>query len=158
FAIPFALKQAVQNPGSVATTNKVLELVSDIYTQDDQGRPRTLSREQLEMFMPKFLLDQPRIFAGWDQGGDPRFLTFQGMTPFDVLSTFTLQDKQGRIDWRATAEKSLGGMFTPLIKVPVELLANKEFFTQRVIDDATGGRGKLRGVKDTMLDAVLPQP
>jgi hypothetical protein len=158
FALPFALKQAVQNPGSVATTNKVLELVSDIYSQDDQGGPRTLNREQLEMFLPKFLLDQPRIFWGWDPEGNPQFSTFQGMSPFDVLSTFTLQDNHGMIDWGATAEKSIGGLLTPILKVPAELVANKEFFTQRVIDEAGGGRGRLRDVKDTNLDLVIPEP
>ena len=118
FALPFALKQASQNPGSVTAINKTLELISDIYSADDQGGPRTLSREQLEMFMPKFLIDQPRIFTGWDPSGNPKFSTFQGMTPFDILSTFTLQDNHGTIDWGATAEKSIGGLLTPILKGP----------------------------------------
>jgi hypothetical protein len=159
FALPFALKQAVQNPGSVTTVNKTLELISDIYGADDGPEgpvPRTLSREQLEMFMPKFLMDQPRIFWGWGPDENPKFSTFQGMTPFDVLASFTLQDRYGKIDWRATAEKSMAGLLTPLLKIPAELLANKEFFTGRVIDEAGGGRGRLRDVKDTNLDMVLP--
>jgi hypothetical protein len=159
-ALPFVLKETLANPGAPSTLNKVAELMGELLTGDKDGQPVTLMPAQREIFGRSFLVEQPRILRGLDKDGKANFLTFNNMTPFDVLSLFTVTKKNGEMDWKATAEKTILGALTPFLKVPAEVVANREFFTQKVIDDARGygGKGRLGAIRDTALDAALPEP
>jgi hypothetical protein len=157
-ALPLVLRTVVENPAAPASLNKVADLLGRLVSGDEKGEPATLSQAEREIFGRSFLVDQPRIFKGFDPSGNPLFNVFNNLTPFDVLSIFTVTKKNGEVDWQRTAEKNIGGMITPFLKVPAELLANREFFTGKIIQDARGGAGRLGKVKDTQLDVILPEP
>lgn len=155
-ALPLVLRTTLESPGAPAGVNKVAELIGNLVTGDKDGNPVTLSQADREIFGRSFLIEQPRIFKGLDASGNLLFNTFSNLTPFDTLSLFTVTRKNGEIDWQRTAEKSVGGMLTPFLKIPAEVLANRDFFTGRVIEAASGGAGRLGAIKDKQLDAVIP--
>src|SRR5262249_53797762 len=140
-ALPLVLKTTLENPSAPATLNKVAGLIGDLVSGDKDGNPVTVSQADREIFGRSYLVDQPRVFKGFDAEGKLLFNIFNNLTPFDVLSIFSVTRKNGEIDWQRTAEKTIGGMLTPFLKIPAELLANREFFTDKVISDARGGVG-----------------
>ncbi|HKX29349.1 MAG TPA: hypothetical protein VJ302_16755 [Blastocatellia bacterium] len=158
-AIPFVLRETLENPGAAATANKVSELIGKVVSGDEKGQPATLSPAEREIFGRSYLIDQPRIYTGMDKDGRALFNIFNNITPFDALSLFTVTRKDGEIDYRRTAEKNILGMLSPFLKIPAEVIANRDFFTGKVIEDARGygGKGRLGSVKDTALDRVLPE-
>jgi hypothetical protein len=159
-ALPTMLKTTLENPGAPATLNKVADLMGQLFTGDKDGQPVTLTQAQREVFGRNFLIEQPRVFRGFGQDGKAIFNMFSNVTPFDVLSLLTVTQKNGEIDWKRTAEKTIMGALTPFLKIPAELISNREFFNDKVIADARGygGKGRLGAVKDKALDAVIPEP
>lgn len=160
-AVPLVLRTTLENPGSAATLNKVADLAGRLISGDKDGQPATLSQADREIFGRSFLVEQPRVFKGFDTEGNALFNVFNNLTPFDVLSIFTVtKGKNGEIDWLRTAEKTIGGMLTPFLKIPAEVVANRDFFKDEVIKDARGygGAGKLGKIKDKALDQVIPEP
>lgn len=159
-ALPFVLKNAIESPASGATANKVMELIGDLVSGDDNGQPVNLTKAQREIFGDSFLVEQPRLFRGLDKDGAAVFNTFSNVTPFDVLTLLTPTKKNGEIDLKRTAEKTILGMLTPFLKIPAELAANREFFSDKVIADARGyaGAGRTKLVPDSLLSQALPEP
>jgi hypothetical protein len=157
FALPFALKETLENPAAPATLNKVAELFSDLLVGEN-GEPSTLTQAQRELFGESFLIDQPRIYRGLDKDGKAVFNAGSNFSPFEVFSLFNVVRDNGELDLAATARKTIGGALTPFIKIPAELVLNREFFTDKVIEDARGygGAGKTSIGKDSALAQAIP--
>jgi hypothetical protein len=157
-AIPFALKQSMENPSAPGTMNKIGQLVGDLFSVDDNGNPTTLTPEQRRLFGKNYIVDHPRIYKGMDKDGNAVFNTFNNISPYDVLTLLTAVEKNGEVDVRRTFEKQLIGIVTPFLKMPVELLANKNFFTSQVIDNAKK-QGTVWNVgKAEAINNILPEP
>lgn len=154
FAIPFVFKQAMKQPGTVATSEKFVKLLEKLFTNQQ------LNPKERDIFGDTFLVETPRVYSGFDKDGKATFNVFNNLTPLDVLSFF-VYDKRGNIDYERTAEKSVLAAITPFIKVPLEMLMpnnkggrGRVFFTQQTLEDAA----KLGDVNDATLFKVLPQP
>lgn len=148
FAIPFVLKKTLEKPGDVATINKFADLVGKLAGGDGED----LSPQEREIFGQSYLVEQPRVYRGKDPQGRLTFNVFNSLTPFDVIDMIVRNPVTGAVDFKRTAEKSMLAQVTPFLKVPLEVAANREFFTGRPIERA-GGIGQ---VSDESLAAALP--
>jgi len=146
FAIPFALKTVAAKPGNAATANKVVGLMEKLF----EGEP--LTPAERDTFGTTYLVEQPRVYKGLDKEGKAGFNVFNSMTPFDVLSIM-VSDKKGNLDIPRTIEKSILGAMTPFLKVPLEQVMNKQFFSGRTLESA-GKLGELD--KEGQITNVLP--
>jgi hypothetical protein len=153
FAIPTVLKGIVKKPGQPITANKVVNLMEKFFN----GEGLTPAEQEA---IPGFILEQPRVYTGFDKEGKAGFSVFNGLTPFDAISLLVTR-KDGSTDIPRSVEKSVLGAFTPFLKVPAELLIRNEkgnrgfnFFTGKTLEEA----GKLKGIDpDSRLHTVLPQ-
>lgn len=145
FAIPFVLKETVKHPGEAVTGQKALKLLEKLYSSD------TLTPAEQQTFGESFIVDQPHLFKGFDKDGKAEFNIFNNLTPLDALSLLVF-DKEGNVDYKRTVEKSVLAQFTPFLKVPIELIADKNFFTGQTLDKA----GRLGDINQSTISAVIP--
>ncbi len=153
FGIPAVLKNVITKPGQAVTANKVVNLMEKLFAGE------SLTPAEQETFGSSFVVEQPRVYTGFDKEGKAGFNIFNSLTPFDVLS-LVVRKKDGGIDYNRTAEKSVLAAMTPFLKVPAELLIRNDkgergfnFFTGRTLDNA-GKLGKLDS--DSKLNTILP--
>lgn len=146
FAIPLVLNNAITQPGNAATAQKVVKLFEKMFTGD------SLTPAERDTFGDTYLVEQPRLFNGFDKSGKAGFNILNNFTPFDTLSLLEY-GKDGSVDYRRTAEKSILAAMTPFLKVPLEEIVGKQFFTGAVMSKA-GRMGALD--KEGQIDAVLP--
>jgi hypothetical protein len=149
FAIPLVLKSALTQPGIIATTDKVIRVMDKLLNSENPDD--MLSEAEREIFGKTFIFEQPRIGLGFDKDGKKKFNIFNNMTPLDTLNFF-VEDRQGNIDVQRTVEKSFLAMLTPFIKLPVENLIDKQFFSNRTLAQAA----RLGDLSQSTLSAILP--
>ena len=151
FAIPFVLKQTLQQPGNLATIEKLMRTTEKLLLTGEELNPA-----EVDTFNQKgenFILEQPRLLSGFDQSGTATLNLLNNLTPYDVLN-LSVYDKQGEIDIKRSAEKVFLAAMTPFLKVPIETLANKDFFTDRTIQEAYE---KIPGNLDEKIGGAIPQ-
>lgn len=144
FAIPFVTKSLVTKPGNALTGEKLMRLMEKMMTKD------SLTPAEQES-IPGYIIEQPRVFSGFDKDGKAYFNIFNNMSPLDALSLL-VHDKYGNIDYQRTMEKTVFAQITPYLKVPFELAAQKNFFTGQALEKA----GKLGDVNESTMSAVIP--
>lgn len=149
FAVPLVLRSALTQPGTAATTDKVIRVMDKLLNSENPTD--TLTDAEREIFGKTFVFEQPRIGRGFDKDGKMKFNIFNNMTPLDTLS-FIVTDRKGDVDVQRTVEKSMLAMLTPFIKLPVENLVDKEFFTGRTLEQAS----RLGNLSESTIAAVLP--
>jgi len=131
FAIPFALKKAMNEPGTVAAANKLTGLMERLLT----GEGDNLSPSERAILGDSYLIEQPFIYTGFDKEGKAKFNILNNMTPLDAISLMVYDNKTGDFDPKRTVEKSLLAALTPFIKVPLETAIDKNFFTGRTVSE-----------------------
>jgi hypothetical protein len=150
FAIPFVLKSTLQQPGNVATLNKLMATMEKLLISGEELTPA-----EVDIFNQKgqnYLLEQPRLLAGFDKNGTATLNILNNFTPWDVLNLFTY-DKEGNLDIARTAEKSVLAALTPFLKIPLTVALNRDFFTGRTIQEVS----KIPGNLENNIGLVLPQ-
>jgi hypothetical protein len=154
FAIPFVLKNLMNQPGNIATGEKFVQLMERLLVSPED----TLNPSEREIFGDSLLVEQPHIYVGFDKTGQAKFNIFNNLTPLDVLSFFVYDRKTGQLDVERTAQKSVLAAITPFLKVPLEVAVDKNFFSGRTISDG-GSLGDLSGGNlDFVMSSVLPDP
>lgn len=146
-AIPLVLQSLATRPGNVASAQKIVNLMEKLIVDDTEQ----LSPAEREIFGDSFLIEQPRLFTGFDNTGKAKFNVFNNMLPLDALSLF-VYDKDGDLNVGRTVEKTFLAALTPFIKVPLESAINKNFFTGRTVEEG----GKL-GDLSNGISTILPQ-
>lgn len=147
FAIPFVLRNLVERPGNVSTGQKFVQLMEKLLVDDkDQLTPG-----EREIFGSSFLVEQPRVYTGFDNTGKAKFNVLNNMTPLDVFSLFSYDKATGELDLQRTAQKGVLAALTPYLKIPLESAINKQFFSGKAIEEA----GKLGNLKDS-IGYILP--
>ncbi len=134
FAVPLLLKGTMENPGAIATTQKLVNVMEKYLSSGQELTP-----DDREIFIGgngtkgSYLLDQARVYAGFDEENKMTFNVFNNMTPLDVFKGIQYKS-DGSVDLQRTAELNVLTILSPFIKMPMELAANRNFFTDRVID------------------------
>lgn len=149
FALPFIFKQGLKQPGNPATIEKVVRTMEKLLVT---GEP--LNPSEANVFNEKgnnFVLEQGHLLTGFDKEGKANVNILNNLTPFDIVNFF-VTDQDGNLDYEATAKKSIYGAMTPFIKMPISALADKDFFTDKTIAQAS----KLGNV-EASLGQILPQ-
>lgn len=123
FAIPMVLKNVVTQPGNAVTADKVVKLLGKMFSGDSMTPAEQES-------LPGYLLEQPRVYQGFDKDGKVGFNVLNNLTPFDSINLF-VHDEKGNIDYRRSVEKSVLAAMTPYLKVPLET----------ILPNGKGGRG-----------------
>lgn len=146
FAIPLVLKSAITKPGNILTGQKFLGLLEKLVTD----KTESLSPSEQESIAP-YVLEQPKLYTGFDKDGKANFNILNNMTPLDSLNLL-VYDKNNELDWKRTMEKVVLAQVTPFIKVPLELIEDKNFFTGQTLDKAR----RLGDINDSTLSIVIP--
>jgi hypothetical protein len=87
--------------------------------------------------LPGYLLEQPSAFAGFDDRLKAAFRTFNGFNFMDMLNSVQLSDN-GEFDPERTMLHGALAQLTPFMKLPLEVLMQKNFFTGRSLDAMRG--------------------
>jgi hypothetical protein len=139
FALPGVFKSLATKPGVALTTDKTFKLFEKLLVSGD-----SLSPAEQEIFGDSFLVSQPRIFSGFDKEGKATFNVLNSMTPLDVINLLEY-NKDGSLNIQRSAEKGVLATITPFIKVPLETVLDKNFFTGKTLENA----GKLGDLSKT---------
>lgn len=141
FAIPFVLKNTLSRPGNFATLDKLMQTVEKLWVSGE-----ALNEGERHIFNEKgnnYLLEQPIQLTGFDDKGKATLNILNNLTPYDVINLM-VYDKEGEIDIGRTSEKTFAAAITPFLKVPMEALWDRDFFTGKTIDQASR-MGDVRG-------------
>lgn len=139
FALPAVFKSLATKPGVSLTTDKTFKLFEKLLVSGD-----SLSPAEQEIFGDSFLVTQPRVFSGFDKEGKATFNVLNSMTPLDVINLLEY-NKDGSLNIQRSAEKGVLATMTPFIKVPLETVLDKNFFTGKTLESA----GKLGDLSKT---------
>lgn len=129
FAIPL-VASLIKEPGRAVTLKKITESFFEVWQDIAGGKKLT---EQQRQVLPGLLLEQPSVFEGIDTT-DPNnkqtgiFRTFNNFTFTDMLSLVKTK-VDGSIDVGGTVQKATLAQVTPVIKMPLEYLYDRNFFT-----------------------------
>lgn len=132
FAVPLMTRAAVNAPGRVANAAKAGQTLMEMFGKFHEGEKLN---DAERASIPGWLIEQPFTFAGWDQEMNARFKTFNNYSPLDVFS-FMQATENGDVDIKASLLHASMAQLTPIIKVPLEWLEGRDFFTGRALDDA----------------------
>ena len=139
FALPLVFQTAATKPGVALTTDKTFKLFEKLLISGD-----SLSPSEQEIFGDSFLVSQPRVYRGFDKEGKATFNVLNSLTPLDVINLLEY-NKDGSLNIQRSAEKGVLATLTPFIKVPLESIIDKNFFTGKTLQDA----GKLGDLSKT---------
>jgi hypothetical protein len=131
FAIPLVTRAAINAPGRILNIKKAAENFFSAWNGIASGE--TLNDSE-RAAIPGFLLEQPNVFERFDEKQSAVFRTFNNFTPLDVMG-FTRVDENGSFDVRNTLIQGGLAQMTPFIKVPLEWLMKREFFSNRVLKE-----------------------
>src|ERR1043166_7983565 len=87
-------------------------------------------------------MEQPNAFVGYDPEHKALFNTFNNFGPMDIFGTI-VEDAAGDIDVHKTLIKSGLAQLAPWLKLPLEYMYGKSFFTDKAIspeDNPRAGR------------------
>lgn len=119
--IPLQVSMLIQNPGKFTPIAKVKRAVE--VSQQDKPMDENL--------LPPWMQEGYTLFFGEDGKGMQRFFNLEGFLPAIDLT------KIGSLDRAAELPFELA---SPLLKTPVELIANYDFFFERQISEFEGQR------------------
>lgn len=147
FAIPFVLQQLVKKPSAALTVDKTFKLFEKLIVKGE-----SLNESERDIFGSSFLIEQPRLFKGFDKEGKATFNLLSNLSPIEAISLIKY-DKNGEVDLQKTSEQTIFAAITPFLKIPVELAVNRNFFSQQVIDKG-GSLGNID--PESKLTNILP--
>lgn len=156
FAIPFVLKQTLQQPGNVATIEKVMRTMEKLLISGEELNPAEV--DTFNQTGNNYILEQPRLLSGFDKTGTATLNLMNNLTPYDVLNLLTY-NTDGEIDYARTAEKTFLAATTPFLKIPLTLLTKRDFFTGNVVsfDKSKDESSKISGNLDETIGKAIPQ-
>jgi len=134
FAIPQVLRTLVRQPGNAATTNKIVNLMEKLIVPDAEK----MSEAERETFGDTLLVEQPRLFTGFDKEGRANFNIFNNFSPLDALSLMVYDQKTDKLDLERTVQRTFLAALAPYLKIPLEMAIGQNFFTGKALE--TGGR------------------
>lgn len=155
FTLPLAADVATTKPGRLLNTSRGMKMFFGAWNKI-QGGEQLNDAERHSI--PGWILEQPSTFAKFGLDGRAHFNAFTNWTPLDALSFMEPGDSE-RSAVEKTVQKTVLSMMTPVIKLPLEHAMNRNFFTGRVLKDATRIKDRL-GNNSTLwqvMDKVLPE-
>lgn len=145
FATPLLFNALIHDTGRVANLAKVTDAVFNSIGTAMGGDTLTDTERQV---LPDFLIEQPSAFERFNGEMEAIFGTWNNFTPLDVFATYTdlvagdpdQRTLRGGLDpdkgLKRGFEKAVLSQITPFIKVPIEILAERNFFTGKVLKNA----------------------
>lgn len=147
FAIPLITKTALHTPGRIKNINAAAETMMEVLGKMYSGdQDLTLDERSV---LPGWLIDQPKSFFGFDKEFKAKFRTFNNFSPLDVFGFMRTNEADSDVDWENSLTAFTMSQLTPWLKIPIELLAKKDFFTGRALDKTRTSIG------DIDLDALI---
>lgn len=134
FAIPQVLRTLVRQPGNAATTQKLVSMMEKLLVPDAEK----FTEAERETFGDTLLIEQPRLYTGFDKEGRATFNIFNNFSPLDALSLMVYDHKTDKLNLERTVQRSFLAALAPYIKIPLESAIGQNFFTGKAIE--TGGR------------------
>lgn len=134
FALPLVTTVAAKHPGRISNNVKVAKEFLSAWNSMASGQSLTEAERRA---IPGFLLEQPHTFERWEDPGLKQvFRTFNNFTPLDVLGLVQSSSEGNDNDTRHMMLKAVASQIAPVIKVPLEMFFNKDFFTGRPLENA----------------------
>jgi hypothetical protein len=144
FATPLIAQTLVNHPGRI---NNLEATAREFFkTWNKQAGGDSLSPSERAV-LPGYLTEQPHVYENFDSNlGKFIFRTFNNFSPLDLAGTMEW-DQQGKLDLEGTIQKMGLAQLTPVLKVPLELAMDKNFFSGQAIsregNPAAGKIGKV---------------
>lgn len=156
FAIPFVLKSTLQQPGNIATLEKVMRTMEKLLISGEELNPAEV--DTFNQDGNNYILEQPRLLSGFDKNGTATLNLMNNLTPYDVLNLLTY-NTEGEIDYARTAEKTFLAATTPFLKIPLTMLVKRDFFTGNIVsfDKSKDESSKISGNLDETIGKAIPQ-
>ena len=155
FTLPMAASSVGTKPGRLLNTARGHKLFFGAWNKIQGGEQLNESERQA---IPGWILEQPSTFAKFGKDGRAHFNTFINLTPLDAVNFMASGDDE-RSTIQKTVEKTVLSMMTPIIKLPLEHILNRSFFTGRVLKDAYRVKDRLggKGMVWNSIDKVLTE-
>jgi hypothetical protein len=141
FALPLMADVLMHTPGRVANLAKATDAFFDAWSSIADGGELNDTQRRV---LPGWLLEQPAAFEKFTSSSKVLFRTFNNFSPLDVIGQ--LAPGGGDASERETGEflRKVGmAQLVPYIKVPLELMFEKDAFTGRELE--TNGLRDLNG-------------
>lgn len=130
FAIPQVLRTLVRQPGNAATTQKIVNVMEKLLVPNQDN----ISEAERDVFGDTLLIEQPRLYLGFDKQGKANFNIFNNFSPLDALSLMVYDHKTDKLDLERTVQRTFLAALAPYIKVPLEMAIGQNFFTGKLIE------------------------
>lgn len=142
FAYPLVVKTLFTHPGRITVPVKGVEALFSAFAKIDKGEDLTTNDRYA---LPPYLLEQN--YMGRDNDMKAIFRYLPNLTPIDVFDTVETDDN-GNFDFARTLQRAVFSQIAPFIKLPIEIVAGKNLFTDRMISPAKNARSGIIGKVD----------
>lgn len=133
FALPFMAGVLAHTPGRVTNLAKTMDGFFKAWNSINSG---TELNETERRVLPGWLLEQPQAFKGFNDQMKAVFNTFNNFTPLDVLNLLPTGGDGMTEQTTAEYARKVGmAQLAPWVKIPVELLMEKDSFTGRELEE-----------------------
>jgi len=154
FTLPLAADVATTKPGRLVNTARGMKAFFGAWNKIQGGEQLN---EAERHSIPGWILEQPSTFSKFGLDGRAHFNTFINWTPLDAVNFLEPGDGE-RSGIEKTVQKTVLSMLTPVLKLPLEHVMNRNFFTGRVLKDVYNVKDRLgeAGTLWKAVDMVLP--
>lgn len=135
FGMQLLLRTGMHTPGRIGVAGKTGRAFYEAWNKIAGGESLNESERKV---IPPYLLEQPHVFEQFDKDGLAIFRTFNNMSFFDVVGFLQTDDKG---DFSPSETIIRGGLaqLSPYIKVPLEIIFKRQFFSDRALEGAYAG-------------------
>lgn len=127
FAIPLIGETFLKHPGRIATIEKSTKELFLAWNKMHGGEKLNNAERSA---LPGYLLDQP--FEAFAPDRKAIFRTLNNFNPLDTIGMIE-ETQDGDIDVQKTLKKVFLAQLAPIIKMPIEALVGKNFFTDQAL-------------------------
>ena len=128
FATTFLADTLLKRPARIANVKKLAENFFDGWNAFKGGQTLTPEQQAIVGAEAPYLLEQPFTLEGFDEHERAVFKRFTNFTPIELAEGLEV-DKNGNIDPVKSMQRFFFASVAPLIRIPLEVLSNKKWFT-----------------------------
>jgi hypothetical protein len=132
FALPFVMDVLAHTPGRVTNVAKTMDGFFRAWNAVNSNDRLTDTERRV---LPGWLMEQPQAFKGFNEQMKAVFNSFNNFTPLDVMNLLPSGDDGITETSMSDYTRKVGmAQLAPWIKIPVELMMEKDTFTGQALE------------------------
>ena len=139
FVAPLIGNMLVHEPGKLQNTRRIVDTFLDSYGKLTGGKDLNPSERYITSKEADYLLEGNAQFMGYTPEMRYKFKTFRNLSFLDSFDALETND-YGDVDFNRTMRNATLLSTSPFIKVPIELVANHDYFKDEFIYGKEGGK------------------